>query len=70
MAAGRKLRIPKTLLEQFKTEMRIVLPGELVGLWPIDPGILRDPEFVGKLLKDKDFTQNYEIAIVARTAAR
>jgi hypothetical protein len=63
---GKKLTIPEVMLEKFRTEMRIIRPGELVGLWPIDPGMLKDEQFITKLLRDKAFTENYHIAIVAK----
>ena len=63
---GTTVKIPKVLQEKFQTEMRIVNPGELIGLWPIDPGLLKDKVFIDNLLKDKAFSANYEVAIVAR----
>lgn len=64
---GKSIKIPKVLMEKFQKEMRITHPGELVGLWPIDPGMLKDQVFINELLKDKTFLNNYEIAIVAKS---
>ena len=63
---GTSIKVPKVLLEKFAKEMRITRPGELAGLWPIDPGLLKDQVFINSLLKDKVFMDNYEIAIVAK----
>lgn len=66
---GKQVMIPAALREKFSKEMRIIVPGELAGLWPIDPGLLKNPEFLNSLLKDKTFTANFEIAIVTKAKA-
>lgn len=58
--------IPKPLLELFKEYPRIVLKDFPAGLWPIDPGIIRDLQGLEKVMYDKDFQEKFEIVIMPR----
>lgn len=66
MEPGReqRLTIPKSFLEVFAREPRIILKP-IPGLWPVDISLLRSG-LLEKLAADKEFNAGFEIMVVAR----
>jgi len=65
--APKKFPIPPVLREVFGKEPRIVSkPGGTAGIWPVDMEILRNSVMLQKLLNDKEFNSNFEIAIIRK----
>jgi hypothetical protein len=62
-----KIHIPPVLHEVFGKEPRIVTkPGGSIGIWPVGPEILRNPALLQKLINDKEFNKEFDIAIIRR----
>lgn len=61
-----RFTIPPALLEIFAREPRVVIKWRPDGLWPVDPMILRETDFLRKLAADKEFIENFEIVIMPK----
>lgn len=59
-----RFTIPRSLLEIFAKEPRVVLKWRPDGLWPIDLAILQKTDLINKLATDKEFNENFEIVIM------
>jgi hypothetical protein len=67
MATTKPIRIPKAILEELATEVRIVLPDETRGLFPLPIDLIRNEAFIKKLAADKYFQANFEVAIISKS---
>ncbi len=66
MAIHKQVIIPKVILEEFMAERRIVLPDETRGVWPLPPELIKNEAFMKKLAADKEFQDNFEVAIITK----
>lgn len=57
-----RFNIPKVLLEAFAENPRLVFDPS-AGLWPVDLKML---PLLEKLVRDKEFTANFEIVIMPK----
>lgn len=62
-----RVQIPKVLLEEFQKNPRILLKNYPAGIYPIDPGILKNTDALKKILTDKEFQQNFELVAVSKS---
>ena len=61
-----RVSIPPVILDSFVKEARVVIKWRPDGIWPIDPGLLLNEEFVKRLAADKQFNKNFEIVVMPR----
>lgn len=61
-----RLTVPAPLMELFVKTPRIIIKRFPPGLWPIDLGILRNPEVLRKLAENKEFKDQFEIVIMPK----
>lgn len=61
----RRFEIPKELLGEFQQYPRFVIDASGVGIWPLGPELLKNPEFVSKLTS-KGVLKNFEIVLMPR----
>jgi len=68
VVSGSELRvqIPKVLLDEFQKNPRIVIKTHPAGIYPIDPGILKNGEALKKILSDREFQENFELVAVCK----
>jgi hypothetical protein len=65
--ARREVRIPplpEKLVKQFERELRIVV-DPLPGIWPLEARLIQNG-LLNELIMDKEFMQNFDIAIIAK----
>ena len=55
--------IPPVLIKAFAENPRVVLKTHPDGLWPVDFKVL---PLLERMLKDKEFKENFEIVIMPR----
>ncbi|HMK59810.1 MAG TPA: hypothetical protein VK452_01525 [Dissulfurispiraceae bacterium] len=65
MSAKQPLKIPRVILEEMTKEVRIVLPDETRGLFPLPIDLLKNEAFV-RNLADKEFQANFDVAIISK----
>lgn len=61
-----RFTIPKVLLNIFAKDPRILIKWRPDGIFPIDPGLLQETNWLKEVINDKDFTANYEIVIMQK----
>ena len=66
MSAGKDFHIPELIMTEFAKNPRVIIKPYPAGLWPIDIAILKNPEFLKKLVNDPAFTKKYDIVIVEK----
>jgi len=61
-----ELRVPKLMLQHFQLNARAILRDHPAGLWPIDPGLLRNADFMKRIATDKEIQQKFDVVLVPK----
>ncbi len=64
-----RFQIPPVLLKSFAQQPQVRLDISTAGLWPIPPDFLRkllEDGSLQEMVKDKQFTEHFEIVIMAK----
>jgi hypothetical protein len=58
--------IPEALIEEFRTEPRVIMIHRPDGLWPVPLHLLKESPFFEKLFSNREFASDYQVVIMRK----